>query len=60
MGTSTFEGEIVFSDVGLGGDLMGVDAVSESKLLYARGIFLPEKIRDGKIVVCRLQKRLTH
>jgi hypothetical protein len=57
-GECTFEGKIVFSDVGLGGDLMGVDAVSESKLFYTRGIFLPEKVRNSKIVVCRLQKRL--
>jgi hypothetical protein len=57
-GVFTFEGQIVFSDVGLGGDLMGVDAVSESKLFYSRGIFLSEKVRDGKIVVCGLQERL--
>jgi hypothetical protein len=57
-GVCTFEGQIVFSDVGLRGNLMGVDAVSESKLFYSRSIFLPEKVRDGKVVVGGLQKRL--
>ena len=54
----TFEGEIVFSDVGLGRDLMGVYAVSESKLYCSMGIFFPEKVGDGKIIVRRLQEGL--
>jgi len=57
-GKGTFEGEIAFSDVGLGWDLMGVYAVSESKLFCSMGIFFPEIVGDGKIIVCSLQEGL--
>jgi hypothetical protein len=50
----TFEGEIAFSDVGLGGDLMRIHAVAEGKLFFVGSIFLSEKVGNSKIVICGL------
>ena len=54
----TFEGEIAFSDVGLGGDLMRIYAIAESELFVSGGVFLSEEVRYSEIIVSGLQERL--